>query len=271
MTSVRTEHQPQTSDVEPAFEHGLEQTVLPGRGLTLCAPTRRDLYQNRLADCEGDPAELFQINARWRRGAFDELPDVTEQQALRKWFHSSGRVFSTTGSDTGPMVPLRDVPAPLGPALLALADAGSSSGLLFAADIIVLTEGWAHLLPSGQRCLVKTRTFSDQQRTDLVDAVVPDARDAFAAALSYIAIVASPQRLQVTHGPRGYRNALMEVGMLVGNVGNLMATHRMRPSVTVDFIDTTVDRTLDLDGVERFAAALVALNPDHDENRVQND
>ena len=59
--------------------------------------------------------------------------------------------------------------------------------------------------------------------------------------------------------------------MLVGNVGNLMATHRMRPSVTVDFIDTTVDRTLDLDGVERFAAALVALNPDHDENRVQND
>ncbi|WIK64421.1 hypothetical protein [Gleimia hominis] len=266
MVATRSEQHPQNTENEPAFEHGLEQTVLPGRGLTLCAPTRRDLYQNRLADCEGDPAELFQINARWRRGAFADLPDITEQQALRKWFHSTGRAFTTTSFDSGPMTQLCDIPGKMGKALLALADAGRASGLLFAADVIVLMDGWAHLLPSGQNCLVKTRTFSDQQRGDVIEAVSPDVRSTFTDAASYLAIVASPQRLQVTHGPRGYRNALMEIGMLVGNIGTLMASHGLNPTVAVDFIDTTVDRTLDLDGVERFTAALVALKPNNEKN-----
>ena len=85
--------------VDPSFEHGLEQTVIPGTGLMLVAPTRRDSYQNRLADAEGDVAEMYQVNARWRRGALDDLPDVEEQKSLRKWFLESGRVFDLSGEE----------------------------------------------------------------------------------------------------------------------------------------------------------------------------
>ena len=104
------------------------------------------------------------------------------------------------------------------------------------------------------------RTFTAQQRTDLVAAVSPDARPAFEEAPCHLAVVASPQRVQVTHGPRGYRNALMEVGMLIGNIGSLMASRGLHPTVAVDFIDTAVDHILDQDGVERFVAALISLN-----------
>ena len=258
--TATTEKAPQAPVVEASFEHGLEQTVLPGRGLTLCAPSRRDLYQNRLADTSGDVAEMFQINARWRRGAFDELPDVEEQKALRRWFLDAGRVFDQVDAVPGPMLPLARIPAPLGPALAAMARGGADSGLLFAADIIVIADGWSHLLPAGQEHLVRLRTFTAQQRTDLVAAVSPDARPAFEEAPCHLAVVASPQRVQVTHGPRGYRNALMEVGMLIGNIGSLMASRGLHPTVAVDFIDTAVDHILDQDGVERFVAALISLN-----------
>ncbi|MDO5068134.1 MAG: hypothetical protein Q4D96_12705 [Propionibacteriaceae bacterium] len=259
--TVTTENATQNPVVEASFEHGLEQTVLPGRGLTLCAPTRRDLYQNRLADTTGDVAEMFQVNARWRRGAFQELPDVEEQKALRRWFLNAGRVFDMVGSGPGPMLPLAQISAPLGPALATMARMGADSGLLFAADIIVIADGWSHLLPAGQEHLVRLRTFTQQQRRDLVAAISPDARHAFDEASCHVAVVASPQRVQVTHGPRGYRNALMEVGMLIGNIGSLMATRGLHPTVAVDFIDTTVDHILDQDGVERFVAALISLNP----------
>lgn len=208
--TVTTENATQSPVVEASFEHGLEQTVLPGRGLTLCAPSRRDLYQNRLADASGDVAEMFQINARWRRGAFEELPNVEEQKALRRWFLNAGRVFDFVDSGPSPMLPLAQVQAPLGPALAAMARAGAESGLLFAADILVIADGWSYLLPAGQEHLVRLRTFTQQQRRDLVAAVSHDVRQAFDEASCHLAVVVSPQRVQVTHGPRGYRNALME-------------------------------------------------------------
>ena len=269
--TVTTENATQSPVVEASFEHGLEQTVLPGRGLTLCAPSRRDLYQNRLADASGDVAEMFQINARWRRGAFEELPNVEEQKALRRWFLNAGRVFDFVDSGPSPMLPLAQVQAPLGPALAAMARAGAESGLLFAADILVIADGWSYLLPAGQEHLVQLRTFTQQQRRDLVVAVSHDVRQAFDEASCHLAVVVSPQRVQVTHGPRGYRNALMEVGMLIGNIGSLMAGRGLRPTVAVDFIDTAVDQTLDQDGVERFVAALVSLNPDNPKEDESHD
>lgn len=245
--------------VEPSFEHGLEQTVLPGTGLTLAAPTRRDLYQNRLANAEGDVAELYQVNARWRRGSLDDLPDVEEQKSLRRWFLESGRVFDLAEGHEGPMVSLQDLPEPLGDALAVLARAGSQSGLLFAADVLVIRDGWTHLLPAGKQHLVRTRAFDEARRRELIESVSADMRPAFVEAPTLLAVVLAPQRLQVTHGPRGYRNALLETGMLVGNLGSVFAERGLNPTIAVDFVDTTVDRVLDQDGVERSVVALASI------------
>lgn len=245
--------------VDPSFDHGLEQTVLPGTGLRLVAPTRRDSYQNRLADAEGDVAEMYQVNARWRRGALDDLPDVDEQKSLRKWFLESGRVFDLSGEREGPMVSLDTLPASLGEALTVLARVGLQSGLLFAADVLVIVDEWVHLLPAGEEFLVRTRLFDDVRRRELVESVSVDVRHAFMGAPVFLAVVLAPQRLQVTHGPRGYRNALLETGMLVGNLGTIFAEHGLNITIAVDFVDTTVDRVLDQDGVERFVVALASI------------
>jgi hypothetical protein len=245
--------------VAPSFDHGLEQTVLPGTGLRLVAPTRRDSYQNRLADAEGDVAEMYQVNARWRRGALDDLPDVEEQKSLRKWFLESGRVFDLSGETEGPMVSLDTLPASLGEALTVLARVGLQSGLLFAADVLVIVDEWVHLLPAGEEFLVRTRLFDDVRRRELVESVSVDVRHAFMEAPVFLAVVLAPQRLQVTHGPRGYRNALLETGMLVGHLGTIFAEHGLNITIAVDFVDTTVDRVLDQDGVERFVVALASI------------
>ena len=57
----------------------------------------------------------------------------------------------------------------------------------------------------------------------------------------------------------GYRNALLETGMLVGNLGTIFAEHGLNITIAVDFVDTTVDRVLDQDGVERFVVALASI------------
>lgn len=245
--------------VEPSFEHGLEQTVLPGIGLTLIAPTRRDLYQNRLAAAEGDVAELFQINSRWRRGDLAKLPGVEEQKTLRTWFLSSGRIFALAEGQTGPTVPFSTMLDPLGAALAKIADVGASSGLLFPADVVVLLDGWSHLVPAGATSMVRMRRFEAHRRNDMVTSISPDMRPAFEAAIAIVAVIVSPKRIQVTHGSRGLRNALLETGMLIGNLGPMLAGCGLRPAVAVDFEDTTIDRALDLDGVERFTVALIAL------------
>jgi hypothetical protein len=260
MTAKSFENTTTSPAVEPSIEHGLEQTVLPGVGLTLIAPTRRDLYQNRLAAAEGDVAELFQINSRWKRGDLAKLPDVEEQKALRAWFLSSGRMFTLAEGQTGPTVPFSTMADPLGVALAKIVDAGTSSGLLFSADIAVILDGWSHLAPAGATSMVRMRRFEVNRRNDMVTSISPDMRLAFETAIAVVAVIVSPKRIQVTHGSRGLRNALLETGMLIGNLGSMLAGCGLRPAIAVDFEDTTIDRVLDLDGVERFTVALIALH-----------
>ena len=157
------------------------------------------------------------------------------------------------------MVSLDTLPASLGEALTVLARVGLQSGLLFAADVLVIVDEWVHLLPAGEEFLVRTRLFDDARRRELVESVSVDVRHAFRGAPVFLAVVLVPQRLQVTHGPRGYRNALLETGMLVGNLGTVFAQHGLNITIAVDFVDTTVDRVLDQDGVERSVVALASI------------
>ena len=94
----------------------------------------------------------------------------------------------------------------------------------------------------------------------MVTSISPDMRLAFETAIAVVAVIVSPKRIQVTHGSRGLRNALLETGMLIGNLGSMLAGCGLRPAIAVDFEDTTIDRVLDLDGVERFTVALIALH-----------
>lgn len=157
------------------------------------------------------------------------------------------------------MVSLDTLPASLDETLTVLARASLQSGLLFAADVLVVTDKWVYLLLTSGGFLVRTRLFDDARRRELVESVPVDIRHAFMGALVLLAVVPAPQQLQATHNPRDYRNTLLETGMFVGNLGTIFTEHSPSITIVVDFVDTTVDRVLDQDRVKRLVVTLALI------------
>ncbi|MEX0153349.1 hypothetical protein [Microbacterium sp. LMI1-1-1.1] len=247
--------------VEPGYEHGVEQTVLSGPGLQLLAPTPRDLYQHRLHDVDGSIAEVYQANARWRLADLDSAPSESEAQQLRAWFLSSGRTYSTVeGNSSGVQLALADVPPPLGPALVALARLGGESGLLYASDVVVLWRGVTWLLPASSSHLVLMRTVGAALQRRLLRAVPTDKRVAFETASAILSVTTVPWRIEILQGPRGYRAALQQSGLLLTALMQTVARAGAAAVVTTEFADVEVDTVFDQDGVERFTTALVAVS-----------
>lgn len=241
------------------FEHGMEQTVLSGPGLALLSPSNRDAYQSRMSDAMGPVSEVFQVNARWRPADLRRLATEEEQQELRTWFLESGRSYQVVeDARPGVLRPLAALPQPFGLALGKLAELGKS-GLLFPADLVVLLDGHSWLLPAGGDALVRMRALAPDTFASLARAVPESKQAAMAEADAIISITTVPWRIEVSHGPRGYRNAMLETGLLMAQTMQLLIQARTSPTVAVDFVDTVVDRLLDQDGVERFSSALIAL------------
>lgn len=248
--------------VEPGFEHGVEQTVLSGPGLQLLNPGPRDSYQHRLHDVEGSVSELFQANARWRLCDLNACPSEQQQREMRQWFLESGRTYLTV-DDTRPQAgqtPLATIPAPLGRPLAALARLGADSGIFYASDIVVVWADHTWLLPAGGEHLVRMRRFDEGQRRDLNRSVPPDKRDAFSAAEAVLSVTTVPWRVEIMQGPRGFRVALQQSGLLLAATTDVFRRAQAAPVVTTEFADVVVDRVLDQDGVERFTTALIAVS-----------
>lgn len=262
--STLSEHQQNNRIVfesgEPGYEHGVEQTVLSGPGLQLLNPGPRDLYQHRMHDVEGSVSELYQANARWRTCDLNAAPTDDEQQELRTWFLESGRTYTTIEGDTsGIQVPLRQIPPPLGPALAALAEIGGESGVFYASDIVVVWRGYTWLLPASTECLVRMRRVTDEMLDRLRGAVAASKRDVFEAATAIVSVTTVPWRIEIMQGPRGYRVAVQQSGLLLAATMQTLTRAGGGPTVATEFADVVVDEVLDQDGVERFTTALISV------------
>lgn len=247
--------------VETGYEHGLEQTVLSGPGLQLLNPSHRDSYQSRMADTDPVVSELFQSNIRWRPADLRKAATEEEQKELRDWFLASGRTYGLLeGGDSSILLPLEELPQPFGTVLKKLAEFGQESGIFFPADIVLLYQGKSWLLPAGAQALVRMWQLPDDVQAQLVESVPDHKKEGFFTADCFLSITTVPWRLEVTHGPRGYRNAILETGLLMAQTMQALMQARLQVTVTTDFVDTTVDDILGQDGVERFSTALIAVS-----------
>lgn len=246
---------------QPAgFEHGFEQTVLSGPGLQLLNPSHRDAYQDRMSDSDGAVSELYQVNARWRRPDLTRLVTDEEQKELRTWFLESGRRYTAVDGPIPMHQPLSRLPQPLGAGLKKLAEMGQQFNLMFVADVVLLFGGHSWLLPAGADLVVRMRRLPDDVLAQLGDAVPESKRAGIATADMVLALCTVPWRVEVTHGARGYRNAILETGLLLSQTMQVLTQVSEAPTVSVDFVDTVVDQLLDVDGVERFTTALVGIH-----------
>lgn len=197
----------------------------------------------------GPVSEVYQVNARWRPADLQRLATEEEQKELRTWFLESGRTYQTVqGAAHSVLLPLTDLPQPFGLALGKLAEHGQEAGLLYPADLVLLFAGHSWLLPAGADALVRMRVLLPENLAQLAAAVPESKREAMASADCILSITTVPWRIEVSHGPRGYRNALLETGLLMAQTMQMLMQARVSPTVAVDFVDTVVDRLLDQDG-----------------------
>ena len=256
---------PNTSELTTpsTAHHGLEQTVLPSPTIVALDPSPREIHQTRLAYLQPMASELYQANSRLRSWEHDALPSPENETAVRRWMLDSRRTHASEVVDrTRAEAPLRDLdelPAPLDRLFEVVAREGFDAGFLFPADLHVLLDGWIWLLPPGGTQLVAERRLRAPRREALIGAVATQHRAGVEAADALLAFTTVPWRLQVLHGERGYRRALMETGIAVSRVCGLAGAAGLNPEAVVDFVETTVDDCLFNDGVERFCTALVPL------------
>lgn len=247
---------------EPGYEHGVEQTALSGPGLQLLNPSPRDQYQHRLHDIDGSVSELFQANARWRLCDLAAAPTDEEQRQLRTWFLASGRTYTTVESDrSGVQIPLADLPDPLGRGLTMLVKIGGDSDIQYASDVVVVWNGHTWLLPASGDRLVRMRAISDHSMGSLRAAVGAAKQAAFSDAMAIVSVTTVPWRVEIMQGPRGYRVAIQQSGLLLAATMQSLTNAGTAPVVATEFADTVVDQALDQDGVERFSTALIAVVP----------
>jgi len=250
---------PATPPTAPVAE-GLEQTLMPSPNVRTLDPTARIEYQTRLGDARGTLAETYHLRSRLRPWELDRLPSEADVQALRDWLHASGRTYGDDVVAEGraglPVRDLQELPQPVG-AFLAAFCRGQGAAM-YAADVTVVHhDELALLTPAGG--LVVERSLGADSLTRLAQQVHREQRGAVETAGCVLAVMTVPWRQMVLYGERGFRRALMETGILVASLCGVAAQAGLRPTPIVDFADAEVDALLFNDGVERFCAALVAL------------
>jgi hypothetical protein len=245
----------------PAAAAGLEQTILPSPNVRPLLRTPKLDYQTRLADVRGSLAEEYHLNSRMRPWELAELPAPEDANAVRAWFLDSERSYRAqdlSSREDAPVVGLADLPAPVAALLARLAR--EQGGALYTADLMVVHADALLLLPPGGDALVFERRLVAGAARALGAHVPAEHREAIGSATCLLAIACVPWRHMVLFGERGFRRSLMETGILVSSVCGLAVQVGLRPSPVVDFVDTEVDRLLHHDGLERFCAALIALD-----------
>ena len=245
-----------------AFLDGLEQTVLPSPNVHLLAPTPRVAFQTRLADARGNVAELFQANSRMRSWELARLPSADDERVMLDWFLGGGRRYPDADLRPEAEAPMRAL-GTLEPRLAGLlgrfGPTGPLAPSLYAADLMVIHHDELLLMPPRGDALVLERALPGALG-ELAAAVRAEHRDLVEAAACVLALVVVPWRHMVRYGPRGFKRALLETGVLLSGLCRAAAENGLRPSPVLDFVDTVVDGLLENDGIERFCVAIVALS-----------
>jgi hypothetical protein len=245
----------------------LEETQLPSPHAVDLVDTPRGAYVNRLLAREPNVAELFHVNSVLSRySAANQAANPALVDAAREWFFLTsyqpldGDVDEDLALEHRVRVPLADLPGGIGAALEPLVVANPREVSLFAGDLWLVTGQEVFRVPARRGVLWKERTFAAHERDELLRSILADPRpDAESVLLVWVMV---PWRHMVFRGPRGYRHALLEVGGQVAVAETHLATAGVKARTTYDFYDDTVNRLLEIDGVEHAAIAVTVVEPD---------
>jgi hypothetical protein len=239
----------------------LEQTLIPSPNVTTLAPSKASGFVNRVAPDSVDVGELFHLNSRLSRHQPDTRLTAAEMAEVRNWYFTTcgrHRIEDFVAESNDVRRPHPSLGAALASVLNPFGASGRLAGLLYACDVMVVDDSAVCRQQPGEDAVWVEHRLTGER--GLADAV-PDASSAddLRAASAVLVLVGVPWRTMLGSGPRGYRQMLMDAGVLLDVLSGLARQAGLRPQPILDFYDDEIDALLHNDGLERSALALVPL------------
>jgi len=243
----------------------LEDSIVSSPNCVELLATPAVAFQERLLKLAPHVAELFHANSRLTRVSSANQPINTLLLAsIRQWFHESAYAPDPADLDLAEAEALR-IRLPIARLdrvhreILARATATPElMEALYALDLWILFDGDLFRYPAGADAVWLERRLEPAEERILASGLL--GLPPIDGSTALFILVASPWRYMQFQGPRGYRHCLVDAGRAITLLRGLAVGAGYNFAYTLDMLDDTVDRSLDLDGIERSAFAAVLMN-----------
>ncbi|WP_156724697.1 nitroreductase family protein [Streptomyces apocyni] len=256
----------ETSAYTPGLDHllrrTLEQTLIPSPNVVELAPGKAAGFVNRVAPAQDDVAELFHLNSRLSRHRPDDRLTEAEREGVRRWFFTTcgqHRAEDFTAESNTVRRPHTELPVPLGALCGPFGEDGPLTSLLYGCDLMVVGADALCRQQPGENALWVERHLDGGPAALAPTMIDVAAAEALHTAQAALVLTGVPWRSMLFGGPRGYRQMLMDAGVLLDVVCGLAGQAGYEAFPVRDFYDDELDTLLHCDGLERSALAVVAL------------
>ncbi|MDO4665452.1 MAG: hypothetical protein Q4A71_04505 [Actinomycetaceae bacterium] len=236
----------------------LEQTLIPPTTVRELDPDVIESAVTRLNSTTGSPSESYLVNSEFTSADLKRLPSPEEAKTLRNYFYSTA--VEGYEKSLGTRWARSWEPDELVAQLLSPAwnNPVVAQGL-YGVDLLALVDKqlWRQI-PSKPGALFERNVGSEFVRE--VARIMPEPAPDFTAG-SLLLLVGSHVRMQFTHGIQAARGMMQSAGMVIGALTNQAIALNMQPVIISHFNNSSMNRLVDADGVDRAVVAVFAAKP----------
>ena len=201
-------------------------------------------------------AELFHCNSRISTASQVNVPLPSERiDELRAWLDREGYVPHEDAIDERESERTGFTKVNFDGVLRRLITAPEVNTLL-AVELYFCVAGMLYRM-RNQRLWLE-RILSSEDAKKMSDCLHLEQPNGALEVRHLILYVGFPWRYMVLQGPRGYRRMLVELGMQISRVEQLLQAAGLAATTSLDFYDVTVESLLGFDGVETTLLATTA-------------
>lgn len=246
------------------LQRSLEQTLIPSPSVTELDPDTLGETISRLAAVAGDAGERYHLASALTATTMDRLADLESAAFVRQWYFTTAadgaRALAEQGSTR--VLPAAALDPALAFCVAPFTDPVPSAATLFGVDVVVTHDRGLWKVVPGTGALTFEGTFDPGHAERVAAACRVWSPDADVTATSFVFVVGPFARSSYLSGARGYRQALLAAGAVLGHLASRWEAYPGdHPLLAVHdtFVDRVVDEVLRNDGVERGALAVVGL------------
>ncbi len=241
-----------------------EETIIPSPNSINLEQTVESEFLHRFDAGKPHVAEMFHENSKLTPYSTLRIPEDDQKlEEVRTWYFSTA--YAVKDKDIDPKktqdlrINIKDLPEFLVCLLETFRQSETMTNLLYGLDLCLLYDQKLYKLLAGTDYLWLDREYSNIEIEKVKAAILGVHQAILTKTTALIFIVGCPWRYMMLFGPRGYRHTLIDTGRLLAYLENKATANKLHFTIAQNFYDVQVDRFLFIDGVERSALAILAL------------